>query len=101
MDPDIILLVVVVMIIGFTQFQVAKLHKRMASFERKLNTLLANMGIDPHKTDFVGDSINQIAELYRAGKVDEAKQLAKDTLDRPRDFKKAWKVCEEKPASTL
>ena len=100
MNTEIIILMPMLILLGYVGSQVVTLRNKMAGLDRKLNMLLAGMGIDPQKTDFVADSINRISELYRAGKVAEAKQLAKETLINPAEFKKAWQACNSKSAAT-
>lgn len=96
MNPVIPILTVLVVLIAVVWNQVVGLKKQLHVLDRKLNALMASLGLDPKKTDSADDSIKRIAELYRAGKVDEAKQLAKDTLTSPDEFKKAWQVCKGK-----
>jgi hypothetical protein len=99
MTPTTPMLAVLIFVAAYMCHQLVQARKQLSILDRKFNALLAGLGLDPQKTDFAAESIARIAELYRAGKQDEAKQLAKETLTSPAEFKKAWQACEDKSTS--
>ena len=95
MNPMIYVLITLTPILAVLSIQVTSIQKKVGVIDRKLNTLLTSLGLNPQKANLADACINQIAELYRAGKQDEAKQLAKEMLASPDEFKKAWQACKD------
>ncbi|MDD5707336.1 MAG: hypothetical protein PHR35_15545 [Kiritimatiellae bacterium] len=99
MNPMIPILTVLLLLVAIVCNQVVGVQKKLRILDRKINSLLASLGLDPMKTGSADAPIKRIAELYRAGKQDEAKHLAKETLTGPAEFKGAWQACKDKPVS--
>ena len=99
MGSVVLILTMLVVLVAIIWKQIGGLQKQLCIQDRKLNALLASIGLDPLKADFAADSIKRIAELYQSGKPDEAKKLAKETLISVDEIKKASQACKEKPGA--